>query len=108
MPRLQATWATLLLTIRTFMKRFCRLTMGFSRKIENLEAAVNLHMAYFNFCWRPGEMKVTVRLKRVPVGTEVNIVQEGLPDVIPPDACTLGWQESLTLLAKLVEAEIPG
>ena len=47
------------LTIRTFMKRFCRLTMGFSRKIENLEAAVNLHMAYFNFCWRPGTMKVT-------------------------------------------------
>ena len=41
------------------MKRFCRLTMGFSRKIENLEAAVNLHMAYFNFCWRPGTMKVT-------------------------------------------------
>src|SRR5262245_42398781 len=47
------------LTIRTFMKRFCRLTIGFSRKIENLEAAVNLHMAYFNFCWRPGTMKVT-------------------------------------------------
>lgn len=55
----------------------------------------------------PGEMKVTVRLKKVPVGTEVNIVQEGIPDVIPPDACTLGWQESLALLAKLVEAEIP-
>ena len=55
----------------------------------------------------PGEMTVTVRLKKVSVGTEVNIVQEGLPDVIPPDACTLGWQESLTLLAKLVEAEIP-
>ena len=54
-----------------------------------------------------GEMTVTVRLKKVTVGTEVNIVQEGLPDVIPPDACTLGWQESLTLLAKLVEAEIP-
>jgi IS1 family transposase len=47
------------LTIRTFMKRFTRLAMGFSRKIENLEAAVNLHMAYFNFCWRPGEMRVT-------------------------------------------------
>jgi hypothetical protein len=47
------------LTIRTFMKRFCRLTIGFSRKIENLEAAVNLNMAYFNFCWRPGTMKVT-------------------------------------------------
>jgi len=55
----------------------------------------------------PGEMTVTVRLKKVSVGTEVNIVQEGIPDVIPPDACTLGWQESLTLLAKLVEAEIP-
>ena len=55
----------------------------------------------------PGEMTVSVRLKKVSVGTEVNIVQEGLPDVIPPDACTLGWQESLTLLAKLVEEEIP-
>jgi hypothetical protein len=41
------------------MKRFCLLTIGFSRKIENLEAAVNLHMAYFNFCWRQGTMKVT-------------------------------------------------
>ena len=56
----------------------------------------------------PGEMTVTVRLTKVAVGTEVHIVQEGLPDVIPPDACTLGWQESLTLLAQLVEAEIPG
>ena len=55
----------------------------------------------------PGEMIVTVQLKKVLVGTEVHIVQEGLPDVIPPDACTLGWQESLMLLAKLVEAEIP-
>ena len=56
----------------------------------------------------PGEMTVTVRLNRVSVGTEVHIVQEGLPDVIPPDACTLGWQESLALLANLVEPEIPG
>ena len=55
----------------------------------------------------PGEMRVTVRLKKVSVGTELNIVQEGIPDVIPPDACTLGWQESLALLAKLVEPEIP-
>jgi len=55
----------------------------------------------------PGEMTVTVRLKKASVGTEVNIVQEGLPDVIPPDACCLGWQESLTLLAKLVETAIP-
>jgi uncharacterized protein YndB with AHSA1/START domain len=55
----------------------------------------------------PGEIRVTVTLKKVSVGTDVNIVQEGLPDVIPAEACTLGWQESLTLLAKLVEAEIP-
>ena len=55
----------------------------------------------------PGEMTVTVRLKKVSVGTEVNIVQEGLPNAIPPEACTLGWQESLALLAELVEAEIP-
>jgi len=54
-----------------------------------------------------GEMTVTVSLNKVSVGTEVNIVQEGIPDVIPPDACTLGWQESLALLAKLVEVEIP-
>ena len=47
------------LTIRTFMRRFTRLALGFSKKIENLEAAVNLHIAYFNFCWRPGKMKVT-------------------------------------------------
>jgi uncharacterized protein YndB with AHSA1/START domain len=55
----------------------------------------------------PGEMTVTVDLQKVSVGTEVNVVQEGIPDVIPPDACRLGWQESLTLLANLVEAEIP-
>jgi uncharacterized protein YndB with AHSA1/START domain len=55
----------------------------------------------------PGEMKVTVNLKKVSVGTEVNISQEGIPDAIPPEACCLGWQESLTLLTKLVEAEIP-
>ena len=55
----------------------------------------------------PGEMVVTVTLKKVIVGTELNIVQEGIPDVIPTEACMLGWQESLTLLTKLVEAEIP-
>ena len=52
-------------------------------------------------------MVVTIALKKVLVGTEVSIVQEGVPDVIPPEACTLGWQESLALLAQLVEAEIP-
>ena len=44
-------------TIRTFMKRYPRLTLGFSKKWENLEAAVNLYIAYFNFCWRPGKMR---------------------------------------------------
>jgi len=55
----------------------------------------------------PSEMQTTITLKKVSCGTELNIVQEGLPAVIPPEACYLGWQESLTLLAKLVEAEIP-
>lgn len=56
----------------------------------------------------PGEMVTTITLKHVSVGTEVNIVQEGIPDVIPTEACCLGWQESLTLLSQLVEPEIPG
>ena len=55
----------------------------------------------------PGEMMNTVTIKKVLVGTELTVVQEGLPDVIPAEACMLGWQESLALLAKLVEAEIP-
>jgi uncharacterized protein YndB with AHSA1/START domain len=55
----------------------------------------------------PGEMNVTVTLKKVSVGTELNITQEGIPDAIPAEACYLGWQESLTLLAQLVEPEIP-
>jgi uncharacterized protein YndB with AHSA1/START domain len=56
----------------------------------------------------PGEMRTTVTLKKVLVGTELNVVQEGIPGAIPVEACYLGWQESLTLLAQLVEAEIPG
>ena len=55
----------------------------------------------------PGEIQVTVTLKTVACGTELNIEQEGIPDVIPPEMCYLGWQESLVLLAKLVKAEIP-
>lgn len=55
----------------------------------------------------PGEMMVTVSLKKVSVGTELNIVQEGIPDIIPAEACILGWQESLILLGKLVEPVIP-
>ena len=54
----------------------------------------------------PGEMQVTVTLKKVSVGTELEVVQEGIPDLIPPEACYLGWQESLRNLARLVEPEI--
>jgi uncharacterized protein YndB with AHSA1/START domain len=56
----------------------------------------------------PGQMETTITLKKVFCGTEVHIVQEGIPAVIPPEACCLGWQESLQLLAQLVEPEIPG
>lgn len=55
----------------------------------------------------PGEIQTTITLKKVSCGTEVSIVQEGVPAAIPAEACYLGWQESLILLAKLVEAEIP-
>ena len=55
----------------------------------------------------PGEMTTTITLKAVSVGTELQIVQEGIPDAIPEEACYLGWQESLVLLGKLVEPEIP-
>jgi uncharacterized protein YndB with AHSA1/START domain len=54
----------------------------------------------------PGQMRVTITLKKVSVGTELNIVQEGVPEVIPAEACYLGWQESLALLANLVQAEV--
>jgi uncharacterized protein YndB with AHSA1/START domain len=66
---------------------------GFACTVSHLEPKV-------------GDIQVTVMLKNVSVGTEVNIVQEGLPDVIPPEACYLGWQESLRNLARLVEPEI--
>lgn len=56
----------------------------------------------------PGEMVTTVTLREVSCGTEMHVVQEGIPEVIPTEACYLGWQESLTLLKQLVEAEIPG
>ena len=55
----------------------------------------------------PGEMRTTIALAQVSCGTELNVVQEGIPDVIPVEQCYLGWQESLTLLALLVEADIP-
>ena len=55
----------------------------------------------------PGAMNVTISLTKVSCGSELNVTQEGVPDIIPAEACYLGWQESLALLAKLVEAEIP-
>jgi uncharacterized protein YndB with AHSA1/START domain len=55
----------------------------------------------------PGEMRTTITLKKVFCGTELNVTQENIPAAIPPEACYLGWQESLLLLAQLVEAEIP-
>ena len=75
-----------------------------------LELAPNERIRYtdkFDDPNLPGEIQATITLKKVSVGTELNIVQEGVPDVIPAEACYLGWQESLILLAKLVEAEIP-
>ena len=56
----------------------------------------------------PGEMVTTVSIREISCGTELDIVQEGIPEAIPLEGCYLGWQESLTLLAQLVEAEIPG
>ena len=55
----------------------------------------------------PGEMQTTISIRQVSCGVELNILQEGIPEVIPTEACYLGWQESLTLLAQLVEADIP-
>ena len=55
----------------------------------------------------PGEMQTTITLKKIFCGTELNVTQEGIPAMIPAEACYLGWQESLTLLAQLVEPEIP-
>jgi uncharacterized protein YndB with AHSA1/START domain len=66
------------------------------------------HTDKFDDANLPGEMQTTVSLRKVSVGTEVSIVQEGIPEAIPAEACYLGWQESLTLLAQLVEPEIPG
>jgi uncharacterized protein YndB with AHSA1/START domain len=66
------------------------------------------HTDKFDDANLPGEMTVTITFKKVVCGTELNIVQEGIPDVIPTEMCCLGWQESLEMLVKLVEPEIPG
>jgi uncharacterized protein YndB with AHSA1/START domain len=96
----------------TYRMSFTNFTTGKSHSFggEYLELVPNeriRHTDKFDDPNLPGEMQVTIQLKKVMVGTEVNIVQEGVPAVIPAEGCYLGWQESLTLLAKLVEAEIP-
>jgi len=78
---------------------------------EYLELVPNEKLRYtdkFDDPNLPGSMEVTVTLKKVMVGTELNVVQSGIPDAIPVEACYLGWQESLKQLAHLVEPEIPG
>lgn len=66
-----------------------------------------VHTDAFDDTGLPGTMRTTIEFRPVPVGTELNIVQEGIPDAIPVEACYLGWQESLQLLAQLVVPEIP-
>ena len=77
---------------------------------EFLEVVENERLRYsdkFEDPNLPGEMETTIEIKPVSVGTELNIVQTGIPEMIPAEACYLGWQESLALLTLLVEAEIP-
>ncbi len=95
----------------TYKMSFTNFTSGKSHSFggEYLELVPNeriRHTDRFDDPNLPGEMQVTVTMKQVSVGTDVTIVQAGVPDVIPAEACYLGWQESLTLLAQLVEAEI--
>ena len=95
----------------TFKMSFRNFTTGHSHSFggKYVELVPGQRLRYTNFFDDPnlpGEMQVTVTLKKVLVGTEVNIEQAGVPDAIPPEACYLGWQESLRNLAKLVEPEI--
>ena len=96
----------------TYKMSFTNFSTGKSHSFggKYLELKPNELLRYtdkFDDASLPGEMITTVSLKQVFCGTELNITQEGIPAVIPAEACYLGWQESLTLLAKLVEAEIP-
>ena len=96
----------------TYKMSFTNFTTGRSHSFggEFLELVPNeriRHTDKFDDPNLPGEMRTTITLKKVSCGTELNIVQEGIPEVIPAEACCLGWQESLTLLAQLVEAEVP-
>ena len=96
----------------TYRMSFTNFSTGHSHSfggeyLDLVPGACIRHTDRFDDPSLPGEMQTTISLKPVSCGTEVNIVQEGIPGVIPPEACYLGWQESLVLLAQLVEAEIP-
>jgi uncharacterized protein YndB with AHSA1/START domain len=96
----------------TYRMSFKNFTTGHSHAFGGtyLELVPNERLRYtdkFDDPNLPGEIQVTVTLKKVSCGTELNIVQEGVPAVIPAEACYLGWQDSLTQLAQLVEPEIP-
>jgi len=95
----------------TFRMSFTNFTTGQSHSFggEYLELVPNELIRYtdkFDDPNLPGVMQVTVALQAVSCGTELTVVQEGIPDLIPVEMCYLGWQESLVLLAQLVEAEI--
>jgi uncharacterized protein YndB with AHSA1/START domain len=95
----------------TYKMSFTNLTTGHSHSFggEFLELVPNeriVHTDKFDDPSLAGQMRTTVSLKKVSVGTELSVVQEGIPSVIPAEACYLGWQQSLTLLTLLVEAEI--
>jgi uncharacterized protein YndB with AHSA1/START domain len=95
----------------TYKMSFTNFTSGHSHSFggEFLELVPNArirHTDKFDDPNLPGQMQTTISLKSVSVGTELTVVQEGIPSAIPTEACYLGWQESLTLLAQLVEAEI--
>lgn len=97
----------------SFRMSFTNFTSGKSHSFggEFLELVPHERLRYtdkFDDPNLPGVIQVTVTLQRVTCGTELNVVQEGVPGIIPAEACYLGWQESLVLLAKLVEPEIPG
>jgi uncharacterized protein YndB with AHSA1/START domain len=97
----------------TFKMSFKNFSTGTSHSFGGkfLELVPNERLRYtdvFDDPNLPGEMQTTVVLKKVSVGTEISITQEGVPDMIPAEACYLGWQESLTLLAQLADPEIPG
>jgi uncharacterized protein YndB with AHSA1/START domain len=96
-----------------FRMSFTNFTSGSTNAFggEYLELVPNERLRYtdqFDDPNLPGTITVTVTLKAVSMGTELNIVQEGIPEVIPVEACYLGWQESLENLKRLVEPEIPG